>query len=111
MGLFDGILGGVVGAGMATMVNEVIEKHGGVGGMVSELQSKGLGGAVQSWVGMGDNQPVSGEQVQGALGSNTINELAAKFGISPDLVASKLAEVLPQAVNHLTPHGVVPPDA
>ena len=111
MGLLDGLLGGVVGAEMATLVNGVIEKHGGVGGMVSELQAKGLGGAVQSWVGMGPNEPVTGDQIQNALGANTINDLAAKFGISPDLVSSKLAEILPQAVNHLTPNGVVPPNS
>lgn len=108
MGLLDGLLGGVVGAEMATLVNGVIEKHGGVGGMVSELQSKGLGGAVQSWVGMGPNEAVSGDQIQSALGPNTINDLASKFGISPDLVSSKLAELLPQAVNHLTPDGKLP---
>ena len=29
MGMFDGILGGAVGAEMATVVNNLIEKHGG----------------------------------------------------------------------------------
>ncbi len=43
MGLFDGLIGGVVGAEMATVVNGLIEKHGGIGGIVSEFQSKGLG--------------------------------------------------------------------
>jgi uncharacterized protein YidB (DUF937 family) len=108
MGLLDGLIGGVVGGELASLANGLIEKHGGISGMVSELQAKGLGGAVQSWVSNGPNEPVSGDQIQSALGSNTINDLAAKFGISPDLVSSKLAEILPQAVNHLTPNGVVP---
>ena len=47
MGMFDGILGGIVGAEMATVVNHLIEKHGGVSGIVSELQQKGLGETVK----------------------------------------------------------------
>ena len=109
MGLFDGLLGGVIGAEMATVVNGLIEKHGGVQGIVSELQAKGLGGTVQSWVGMGANQPVSADQLHQALGADALSQLAAKIGISPQDLAGKLAQVLPQAVDALTPHGVVPP--
>src|SRR4051812_43633538 len=96
MGLFDGILGGIVGAEMATVVNRLIEQHGGVQGIVSELQSKGLGDAVQSWISPGANQPVSATQVHQALGADTVAQLAARMGVSPDVLASKLAEVLPR---------------
>jgi len=109
MGLFDGILGGVVGAGMATVVSELIEKHGGVGGIVSELQAKGLGGTVQSWVSSGDNQPITGELLHQALGSQAVAQLASKVGMTPEDLASKLALVLPQAVDKLTPNGALPP--
>lgn len=109
MGLFDGLLGGVIGAEMATVVNGLIEKHGGVQGIVSELQAKGLGGTVQSWIGTGANDAVSGDQLHQALGADTLAQLAAKIGISPQDLAGKLAQVLPKAVDALTPHGVVPP--
>ncbi len=109
MGLFDGIIGGVIGAEMATVVNKLIEQHGGVQGIVSELQSKGLGDTVQSWINPGPNQPVSASQIHQALGPNTIADLAAKLGVSPDVLAGKLSEVLPKAVDALTPSGVVPP--
>ena len=109
MGLFDGIIGGVIGAEMATVVNKLIEQHGGVQGIVSELQSKGLGDTVQSWINPGPNQPVSASQIHQALGPNTIADLAAKLGVSPDVLAGKLSEVLPKAVDALTPGGVVPP--
>ena len=109
MGLFDGIIGGVVGAQMATVVSKLIEQHGGVQGIVSELQSKGLGETVQSWINPGPNQPVSASQIHQALGPDTIANLAAKLGVSPDVLASKLSEVLPKAVDALTPGGVVPP--
>ena len=109
MGLFDGLVGGVLGAGMVSVVNGLAERHGGLQGLVSELQSKGLGGAVQSWIATGPNQPVSADQLHQALGSDTMAQLAAKIGISPQELAAKLSEVLPQAVDKVTPNGILPP--
>ena len=51
MGLLDGIMGGAIGAAMVTAVNSLIEKHGGLKGLVNDLEQKGLGPAVQSWIG------------------------------------------------------------
>ncbi len=109
MGLFDGILGGVIGGTMAPIVNRLLEEHGGVQGIVNELQTKGLGDTVQSWIKPGPNEPVSASQLNDALGPDAIAQLAAKLGVAPDVLASKLAEVLPKAVDALTPGGVVPP--
>jgi uncharacterized protein YidB (DUF937 family) len=108
MGLLDGILGGAVGAALTTAVSSLIEKHGGVQGLVNELEQKGLGPAVKSWVGTGENEPISPDQVNQAFGSNTLRELAAKAGISTDELAAKLSEILPQTVDKLTPNGRVP---
>jgi uncharacterized protein YidB (DUF937 family) len=109
MGLFDGLLGGVVGGALAPIVNDLLEQHGGVQGIIGELQSKGLGDTVQSWINPGPNQPISAGQLHQALGPDTIAQLAAKLGVSPDVLAAKLAEVLPKAVDTLTPGGVAPP--
>ena len=68
MGMFDGLLGGVVGAEMATVVNGLIEKHGGIQGIVAQLEQQGLGGTVRSWVGTGPNQPITADQVHQAFG-------------------------------------------
>jgi uncharacterized protein YidB (DUF937 family) len=108
MGMFDGILGGVVGAEMATVVNGLIQKHGGIQGIVSQLEQQGLGGTVRSWVGTGANQAITPDQIHQAFGSDTVNELAAKVGLSPDVLAAKLSQVLPQAIDKLTPTGMVP---
>jgi uncharacterized protein YidB (DUF937 family) len=108
MGLFDGLLGGAVGAEMATVVNSLIEKHGGVQGIVAQLEQQGLGGTVRSWVGTGANQPLSPDQVHQAFGSDTVKELAAKVGLTPQDLAAKLSAILPQAIDHLTPGGAVP---
>jgi uncharacterized protein YidB (DUF937 family) len=104
MGLLDGVLGGVVGA----LVTDVLQKHGGVQGVVNQFESQGFGPTVRSWVGTGANQPISAEQVHQALGSDLIQQLAAKSGLSVPELTQKLAQVLPQAVDKLTPDGVVP---
>ena len=109
MGLFDGILGGVVGAELATVVNGLIEKHGGLQGIVSQLESQGLGNTVKSWVGTGANQPITADQVHSAFGADVIAGLAAKVGLNPQDLAQKLAQALPPAINHLTPTGSVKP--
>src|SRR5882757_5565986 len=108
MGMFDGILGGVVGAEMATVVNGLIQKHGGIQGIVAQLEQQGLGGTVRSWVGTGANQPISADQIHQAFGSDAVKELAAKVGLSPQDLAAKLSAILPQAVDKLTPGGTVP---
>jgi uncharacterized protein YidB (DUF937 family) len=108
MGLFDGVLGGVVGAGMVSVINGIIEKHGGLQGMVSEFERNGLGATVQSWVGTGANQPISPDDVHKVFGPDLLQQLAAKSGLSMQEVAQKLAQVLPQAVDHMTPGGTIP---
>ena len=105
MGLLDGIMGGAIGAAMVTAVNSLIEKHGGLKGLVNDLEQKGLGPVVQSWIGTGENEPIAPKQVNQALGSDTLKELAAKTGMSSDELAAKLAEFLPKAVDKLTPQG------
>ena len=107
MGLLDGLLGGVVGAEMVSVVNGLIEKHGGVQGLVSQFESQGLGGTIKSWVGTGENAAITPDQVHQAVGPNVISELAAKAGISPQELATKLAAMLPKAVDALTPGGKV----
>ena len=108
MGLFDGIIGGVVGAGMASVISNVIEQHGGVQGIVNQFEKQGFGETVRSWVGTGANQPISPDQLHQALGANTLQQLAAKAGLTMPELAQKLAQILPQAIDSLTPDGVVP---
>jgi uncharacterized protein YidB (DUF937 family) len=108
MGLLDGLIGGIVGAEMVTVDNGLIEKHGGVQGVVSQLRTGGLGPTVNSWINEGPNAPISPGEVHNAFGEQTMNEFAAKAGMSSQELAEKLATVLPHAVDALTPHGTVP---
>jgi uncharacterized protein YidB (DUF937 family) len=104
MGLLDGVLGGLVGAG----INEMIQRHGGVQGLVSQFEQKGLGGIAHSWVGTGSNQPVSADQLVQVLGSDNVARFAAKLNVSPEELLNKLSELLPEHVDKMTPGGVIP---
>lgn len=108
MGLFDGIVGGAVGAAMTTIINDVIQKNGGVGGLVKTFESKGLGGMARSWVGTGANQAMTAEQVHHVFGGDTVRALAAKIGVDPSALAQQIAQHLPGVVDKLTPDGVAP---
>jgi uncharacterized protein YidB (DUF937 family) len=108
MSLLDGLLGGAVGAEMVSVVNGLIQQHGGVQGIVSQLQQQGLGATVQSWISNGPNQPISASQIHQALGSETVSAIAAKLGMNPQDLAQKLSQALPQIIDKLTPNGTVP---
>jgi uncharacterized protein YidB (DUF937 family) len=97
----------------AKLANAVVKKFqtndgGGLTAILQQLESKGLGQAVQSWVGTGANQMISGEQLEKALGSEQIQQLAAHVGVSPDVLRSHLSEILPKIVDRLTPDGKLP---
>ena len=117
MGLLDSIAGAVMGklggteGGMAQIALDMFNQHGGLNGVLEKLKTNGLGDQVASWVGTGENQAVSPDQISSALGSSQIAELAAKFGISPDVLSGELAQHLPDVINKLTPHGEVPTDS
>ena len=117
MGLLDSIAGAVMGklggteGGMAQIALDMFNQHGGLNGVLDKLKTSGLGDQVASWVGTGENQAVSPDQITSALGSSQIAELAAKFGISPDVLSGQLAQHLPDVINKLTPHGEVPTDS
>ena len=96
---------GVMGA-IGELLNN--SETGGLAGLVSKLQQGGLGEAVNSWVGTGNNQSVTASALQAALGSETVQALASKVGISPEMLSTGLAQMLPNAVDQLTPNGEVP---
>jgi len=108
MGMFDGLLGGLVGAGMVSVVSDIMEKHGGLQGVVSEFEKNGLGATVKSWVGTGANHPISPDEVHKVLGPDLLQQLSQKSGLSVPELTQKLAQVLPQAVDKLTPEGAIP---
>lgn len=103
-----GAEGGADPARLAGGVQEVFASQGGVDGLLAKLRAGGLGGHVDSWVSTGSNQPVEPAQLGAALGPDTVNELAAKTGISIQSLLPMLAAFLPMIIDHLTPNGRAP---
>lgn len=108
MSFLQGILGGVVGAEALSLLKDYVEKHGGIEGVVSQLEQTSVGQQVKSWVGTGENLPVSADQIRDALGSQKVKDLAASVGIPPEKVSELLAQYLPVAVDKATPEGKLP---
>ena len=119
MALLDSILSAVSGKGGASgeanplmgILGGLLAQSGGLQGLANKFAQSGQGNAFQSWVGMGENQPISSNQIQNVLGSDQVNALAGKMGIDPAQASNFLAEYLPKIVDKLTPEGKVDPAA
>ena len=117
MGLLDGIIGqvgGMLGGGQSKdLVGSIMgmlgnQQSGGLGGIVEMLKGKGLGDIVSSWVGTGENKPVTPAQLTDALGHDQVQQLADQAGMTKDEAGSQLSQLLPQIIDKLTPDGNVP---
>jgi uncharacterized protein YidB (DUF937 family) len=92
---------------MLESVMGLISQHGGLGGLVKKLEAGGLGAAAASWVGTGENQNVSATQVESAVGSDVVGQIAAKLGLAQEQVSQLLSKYLPLVINQLTPNGKI----
>jgi uncharacterized protein YidB (DUF937 family) len=79
-----------------------------LGGLLDKLQKGGAGSAANSWVGSGQNQPVSPGQLGSALGPDIIKTLAQRSGLSEEELTKQLSQILPGVVDKLTPQGRLP---
>ena len=131
MGLLDSVLGAVTGQssqgsagglsgllGMVATNPQLLQEltgllgndgsHGGLGGLMDKFQQAGLGHLMSSWVGSGQNLPVSADQLNQVLGSDAVAGIASKLGIDPQQAAGQLSQLLPGLIDHLTPQGQAP---
>jgi uncharacterized protein YidB (DUF937 family) len=102
--------GGNMGA-LASIASSMLSndgEHGGVTGLVNKFEQAGLGEVVQSWIGTGSNLPISGDQLQQVLGSDTVTNIAEKLGVNPTEAMGQLSSLLPGVVDQLTPNGELP---
>ena len=115
--IFGGILGsalrgltGQAGAGgLPGILSQVLAKTdlGGIGGLLQQLQQSGLGPQVASWLGNGQNLPVSVDQLKNALGDQHLGQLATQFGLPVDQLLGQLSQHLPGAIDHMSPNGTL----
>jgi len=120
MSLLDSLAGQVLGslssssgnphAGLIGVIESMVNnpQTGGLSGLITAFEQKGLGGVAASWVGTGQNLPISADQLQSVLGSEQVQAIAQKLGLSPQEISGHLAELLPQVIDKLTPGGSVP---
>lgn len=109
--VLSNVLGGSDGEGQQkamSIITNLIASQGGVQGVLGKLQSGGMGDVLQSWLGSGDNQTVSAQQLDDALGSNEIAQAAQQAGVEDSGEASNLlSEYLPKVIDMLSPNGEV----
>lgn len=117
MGLLDSVVGalgqaqgGAQGGAQPALLDAVagLLGNGGLQDMVAKFEQGGLGHLIGSWIGSGQNLPISADQLHQVLGSETIAGLAQQLGLSHGDVAAQLSQLLPQVVDKLTPQGQVP---
>ncbi len=112
MGVLDQVtakLGGQQGTdGGVASLQKLVSSSGGLHGLTSKLASSGLEKQVQSWVGHGQNQPVSGNQIKSAMDQGQVNSMAKQSGMSSDETCDHVAKALPDMVDQATPEGHMP---
>jgi uncharacterized protein YidB (DUF937 family) len=117
MGLFDRLAGSVLAkvggeqGSMAKIALDLFNQHGGLHGVLDKFKASGLDEQVASWISRGDNLPVSPAQVCSVFGDTALAAMAAKLALSPEVLASLIADNLPKLVDKMTPNGEIPADA
>ncbi len=99
LGGLGGLLGGLGAGGLLS---------GGIGELVERFKRSGQGQAADSWVSTGPNQPLAPDQLEQAIGSDTLKSLSQHTGLSRDELLSRLTRELPDAVDQFTPQGRLP---
>jgi len=106
-----GSLGGSQQGALLQGVSGLISNSGGLSGVLSKFHQHGLGQHAQSWVGNGENMPITGEHVEKVFGADQVQQVAQKAGTDTGHASNLIASVLPHLVNKLTPHGQPVSDA
>jgi len=120
MGLLNTLLSLFIGKSKASgtssnpvglALNALIERNGGISGLMGKFSQGGMGEVFSSWIGMGENKSISPDQISSLLGSQQVQSIASSLGIDPKQASGFLADYLPKIVDKLTPSGAVDPNA
>jgi uncharacterized protein YidB (DUF937 family) len=97
-----------IGEFVKNMTNKDGTGTGGLGDLVESFKKVGLGQKADSWVGSGQNEPVTPTEVEKGVGGDLIDELSAQTGVSREELLKRLSDVLPGMVDKMTPAGKLP---
>lgn len=84
---------------------------GGFDVLINRFKQSGLEDVINSWIGTGQNQPISPTQLRQALGQETVDNLSRRAGAPQEDLLAQLSKYLPGVIDRLTPSGQVPSDA
>ncbi len=76
-----------------------------MGALMGKLTEGGLGDQVQSWMGDGENAPVSADEIKSALGEDQIAAASEKMGVDADTAAQQLSDALPDLADKFSGGG------
>ncbi|MEY2680082.1 MAG: hypothetical protein RL661_313 [Pseudomonadota bacterium] len=93
---------------LITAAMVMLDKAGGIQGVMEKFQKSGLGDVVASWVGTGQNQSITPDQITQALGQENIQVITQEVNIPAEQSGNLLSELLPVLIDQLTPNGQVP---
>jgi uncharacterized protein YidB (DUF937 family) len=85
-----------------------LNQAGGVAGLLEQFAANGMAEHVQSWIGTGQNLPITAEQVQQILSNDQVQAMVQRTGLPVEALMPLVAKVLPHAVDQATPDGSVP---
>ncbi|PIE29222.1 hypothetical protein CSA57_09445 [candidate division KSB3 bacterium] len=74
-------------------------------GLVSNLNGQGLVDIAQSWLGNGENLPISMEDVKKLFGSEKLSQLASQLDLDEDSFVGGVVEALPNIIDKSSPDG------
>ena len=97
-------------AALAEHLSQILSgaQGGGLSQLVQSFEKNELGNIIQSWIGSGQNLPISAAQITQVLGQGRLGQIAAQLGTNHQDVANQLSQLLPQLVDKLTPNGQLP---
>lgn len=104
-----GGLGGAALGGLVMLALQMLQRNGGLQGVLGKLQQSGHAREADSWVSTGDNLPITPDVLSQVFGREEIGRAAQQMGMSPDEAAGGLASIFPEVVNEITPQGRVEP--
>jgi uncharacterized protein YidB (DUF937 family) len=88
------VLGNLLGGG-----DNESDGGGGIGSILSSMKEKGLGSIADSWLGDGDNEEISTDQLRDVVGGSKVTEMASELGTDEDSLLSGLKDALPQMID------------
>ncbi len=105
------------GSGFANVLTELLsgqrqdQPGGGLMGLLDQFRQAGLGHVADSWVGTGQNHPVSPQQLRTVFGDDRVRSMSQDAGMNENDFLSQLSQHLPRAVDRATPEGEVPEES